>query len=254
MRGLAHSWAMALLALLAPIEATARATDPRVPPGTDPGGIAVALISTGIDYTLPHISARLARDGEGEIIGWDFADDDALPYEDGPQSHATALANLLLAEAPGARLIPVRIDTEQPAVLARAMAFVGRTPARLALVAVPVARQEDWEAIHQAAQHFAELLIIVPVDTTGFTHVADAENILTVAAASDSASGGRLDGADLSITLSLPIDSAALRLPASTAAVAQAGASVVALAAESPATDAAGLKRIIVQQHSQQAK
>src|SRR5690606_5000302 len=57
MRGLAHSWAMALLALLAPIEATARATDPRVPPGTDPGGIAVALISTGIDYTLPHISA-----------------------------------------------------------------------------------------------------------------------------------------------------------------------------------------------------
>lgn len=54
---------------------------PPVPPGRDPGGVAVALIGTGIDYTLPAVARRLARDGEGELIGWDLQDEDRKPFD-----------------------------------------------------------------------------------------------------------------------------------------------------------------------------
>src|SRR5215467_9057175 len=59
---------------------------PPVPPGRDPGGVAVALI--GIDYTLPAVARRLARDGEGELIGWDLQDQDRKPFD---SSKGTAL-------------------------------------------------------------------------------------------------------------------------------------------------------------------
>ena len=53
------------------------ADKPRVPPGVDPGGVAVAIIGSGINYTRSRDRGkRLARDGEGEIIGWDFVDND----------------------------------------------------------------------------------------------------------------------------------------------------------------------------------
>ncbi len=71
----------ASFALAAALAATpALAADPPVPIGQDPGGTAVAIISTGIDYTIPEIAKSLARDGEGEIIAWDFVDGDNRPY------------------------------------------------------------------------------------------------------------------------------------------------------------------------------
>ena len=56
--------------------APALAADPPVPLGQDAGGTAVAFMTTGIDYRDPAVAKALARDGEGELIGWDFVDDD----------------------------------------------------------------------------------------------------------------------------------------------------------------------------------
>lgn len=53
---------------------------PKLPPGVDPGGLAMAVIGDGIDYTRPEIATRLARDGEGELVGFDLVDRDRLPF------------------------------------------------------------------------------------------------------------------------------------------------------------------------------
>lgn len=167
-----------LLILIGSLEASARAKDPRVPPGTDPGGVALALVSTGVDYTLPQIARRLARDGEGQLIGRDFADDDALPYAptagDQPWS-GTGLATSILAEAPFARLIPVRIDPQQPISVANALAFVARTPARIVLVAT-VDVSDVAQLLRQSVQAARNLLIIAPA--TGA--LAELDNVLTI--------------------------------------------------------------------------
>ena len=159
---------MSATAILGMAAAVAQERKPTVPSGLDPGGVAIALISTGIDYTLPAIASRLARDGEGELIGWDLEDKDRRPFDRQrgtapPESggDGTIVASLLLS-APGVRLVPVRVDPVTPLSLARALAFVAQTPARIAVMPMAAGAEGDWTPFRQAATHFKDVLIIVP--------------------------------------------------------------------------------------------
>jgi hypothetical protein len=149
-----------------------RERDPPLLAGRDPGGVAVALLGTGIDYTVPEVARRLARDGEGELVGWDLVDNDNRPFRSsraaadaGAWGTSTALA--LAIGAPGRRIVPVRIAPDDPRSLARAVAFVAQTPARVVVVPASSRRPEDWEPFRQAASHFKDLLIVVPADEGG---------------------------------------------------------------------------------------
>ena len=68
------------------VSGSANADDPKVPAGIDPGLQPIAILTTGIDYTDPAIAARLARDGEGELIGWDFTENDRRPFAASPNT------------------------------------------------------------------------------------------------------------------------------------------------------------------------
>jgi len=143
--------------------ALAQTKKPPLPPGRDPGGVAIALLTTGIDYALPHIAQRLARDGEGELIGFDLVDNDNRPFG----GDGTTLATHLLDPAIGARLVPVRVDPHDPASLARAVAFIAQTPARIVVVPMWGQRKEDWRPFQQAVEHFSQLLFVVAAGDDG---------------------------------------------------------------------------------------
>jgi hypothetical protein len=154
--------------------AFAQTKKPPLPPGRDPGGVAIALLTTGIDYTSPHIAQRLARDGEGELIGFDLVDNDNRPF--GSSSIATpanwggdgtTLATNLLDPIMGARLVPVRVDPRDPVSLARAVAFIAQTPARIVAVPMWSPSKEDWQPFRQAAEHFSQLLFVVAAGDDG---------------------------------------------------------------------------------------
>lgn len=143
---------------------------PKPPVGRDPGGVAVAIIGAGVDYRRPEIAQRLARDGEGEIIGWDMIDNDQRPLETAaaagpgrrvPPFAGTRAAELLLAEAPASRLVPVRMQEGDAMALGGALAFASRTPARVAVV-LASPRQEPWALFAEAARRAKQLLVIVP--------------------------------------------------------------------------------------------
>ena len=153
-----------------PTQAQTGPKKPRVPPGQDPGGVAVAIVGAGVDYRSPAIARRLARDGEGEPIGWDIVDDDPLPLEAEPASgrrlplHAgTSAAERLLAEAPAARLVPVRVPDANALAAGGAMAFVARTPARVAVVlAAPPGRAEAAGLLRETIRRHPDLLVVMP--------------------------------------------------------------------------------------------
>lgn len=140
------------------------AAKPRVPIGTDPGGGAVAIIGTGVDYTRPDIAARLARDGEGEAIAWDFRDMDRAPYEPagdgGGAGPGTAAASALLAGLKSARLVPLR-PSGDPLALGGAARFVSRSPARVVLVTLATSQRQDWQVFAEIAARHPELLFVV---------------------------------------------------------------------------------------------
>jgi hypothetical protein len=214
------------------------ADKPPVPPGRDPGGIAIALIGTGIDYTLPHIAPRLARDGEGELIGWDLHDRDRRPFDQSkgttlPQwgGDGTQLASLIIG-APTARLVPVRVDPSDPVALANALAFVAQTPARVAVVAMGSSSRPHWEPFRQAAQRFKDVLVLVPAGPTEPIYPAalGLDNVLAVAAGTTRAEAAGFGG------VTSQVSGAGLAVAAAASAAAE-------LRTREPALDAAALKR-----------
>lgn len=144
----------------------AAADDPKVPPGTDPGGIAVAVVTAeGLDYTDADIASRLARDGEGEIIGFDFADDDRRPY--GVAGPGTESARFILRTVKTARLVPIRATAGNKKSLGQAALFVTRSPARVILFTPSNGNVEDWDLFYRFAVRFNQALIVVPAGDGG---------------------------------------------------------------------------------------
>lgn len=173
----------------------ALAADPRLPPGQDPGGQAIAFISGGIDYTSERIVARVARDGEGEIIGWDFVDNDRFPYvattatpADPEAVDATSAAAALVQAYAHGRMVPVRIAAGDPMALARAIGFVTGTPARIVAVGVPLSSPDMRRVVREASQRFRDHLFVVAADLPERTAAnGDAAGAAPVPKAADAA-------------------------------------------------------------------
>ncbi len=164
---------------------------PNVPPGTDPGGIAVGMIGFGVDYTDPEIAPRLARDGEGEIIGWDVIDGDRHPYasardQTDPRADrgGTALAKLMLSAYQRARLVPVRAKLDDPRSMAQAIGFLIKTPARIVALPTLDPRGETFELLRQAAGAAGRLLFIAGVEVDTAVIVPKLDNLVIVGVAS----------------------------------------------------------------------
>lgn len=148
--------------------------NPPLPPGEDPGGVTIAHVDSGVNYLLPEIAPRLARDGAGESLGYDYWDLDARPFDGDsarspffPIRHGTPVASLLVKEAPESRIIPYRYprpDMTRMADLIAAAAAGGAT-----IVAMPLGstRREDWTAFEAAAAAHPELLFVVSAGNDG---------------------------------------------------------------------------------------
>jgi hypothetical protein len=149
----------ALAALALVVASPAIAADPPVPAGKDPGGPAVALITAGIDYTAPDVARVLARDGEGELVGWDFVDNDHRPYAAAGGTDDTQLAKMF--SGAGLRMVPIRADLADPLSLARGAAFAGKTPASIVIVPVVSRRPDDLVPFRTVAQHLKDIVFVV---------------------------------------------------------------------------------------------
>jgi hypothetical protein len=260
---------LALVTLTSPAPAQDRrpSSKPRIVPGQDPGGIAVALIGTGVAYTLPQIARRLARDGEGDILGIDFEARDNRPLDldaggapaSGVRPRGTSAAAVLLGEAPRARLVPVRLFPGEPRSAAVALGFVLRSPARIVVMAEQGERREDWEPFRKAAEAAPGLLLVHAAGDEGrdldkqpaFPAGFALANALVVAAAD---AGGRplatastgAQSVDIAVPAeniaTLAADGASAIGSGSALAAARVGALAARLLAREPKLDAAGLK------------
>lgn len=203
-----------LAALLAGAMATAAlAADPLVPPGRDQGGVAVAIIGPGFDYTSAAIAARLARDGEGEITGYDYIDDDRQPFVRGLPGQD--MAEIVIGEGQTASLILLRADHEDVLSLSRALLFAGKSPAQIVLLEGPPRDYKAIRAFASAARYFHDRLFVLAagdqqrdLDTEGASVLRDLPNVVIVAGAA--ADGTSSPGAN---TGALTIDLATTAAP-----------------------------------------
>jgi hypothetical protein len=162
--------------------------------------IRVGMVDSGVNYRLPEINRRLARDSDGQLVGYDFWDMDDLPYDAHPvnsgfflQRHGTRTASLLLREAPGFELVPYRYPRPD---MSRMQALVEHAADnQVTILGMPLGsnRLEDWGSFERVARAHPQMLFIVSAGNDGrdiderpvYPAALDLDNLIVVTSADD---------------------------------------------------------------------
>lgn len=150
------------------------ALNPDVPAMPDPGGITVGVIDSGVNYTLSVFAKNLARNPDGTLIGKDYWDDDARPFDADtgrspffPLHHGSAVMSVLIREAPTARVIPVRYPRPDMQKMADAVDWLAGHGVRIVNLAMGSNSLDEWQAFAAAAGKHPLMLFIISAGNDG---------------------------------------------------------------------------------------
>lgn len=185
-------------------DGTPEPLNPPVPPSGnrsgDSGKVRVAHIDSGVNYLLPAVADRLARDAGGGIVGYDYWDMDDRPYDLDtsrspffPVRHGTAVASILLREAPAAALIPFRYPRPDMNRMADIVEDIARAGARIAMMPLGSRRPDEWTAFAGAMRLHPDILFVVSAGNDSrdididalYPAVLELENVIVVTSADD---------------------------------------------------------------------
>ncbi len=174
--------------------------NPEVPQASDPGGIRVGIIDSGVNYLLPEIYQRLARDTDNSILGYDYWDLDAQPFDSNPaksdffpQRHGTRTASLLLREAPDASLVPYRYPRPDMTRIATLIEHAANNHVRIIAMPLGSNNRDDWLPFYDSAKAHPEILFIISSGNNGldidehpvYPAAFDLDNLITLSAADE---------------------------------------------------------------------
>ena len=163
-------------------------------------GVRVALVDSGVNYLLPEIASRLARDADGALIGFDFWDLDARPFDSNParsafhpRRHGTRTASLLLEEAPVAALVPYRYPRHAMWRMPDLVKHAAAAGVRIMNISMGSRRLSDWTDFEAAARAHPEMLFVVSAgnddadidEAPVYPASLPLDNLLTVTSADD---------------------------------------------------------------------
>jgi subtilisin family serine protease len=148
--------------------------NPAAPLGTDPGGVTVALVDSGVNYLLPAIAGGLARQVDGQLLGYDYWDMDDRPFDANParspffpQRHGTRVASVILAEAPAVRLIPYLYPRPDPGRMADLIDHAAAHGPRIVNLAIGSNRAEHWDGFRAGVTAHPDILFVVSAGNDG---------------------------------------------------------------------------------------
>jgi hypothetical protein len=148
--------------------------NPPMPSGKDVKGVTVVHVDSGIAYDQPHLSARLARDSDGKILGTDLWDEDGLPYDaDASLSpflirrHGSLVADVLLKEGPLIRLIPIRFPRNNMKKFFQIIDIAVKYKSKIVVLPMGSNDANEWMAFKTAAAQQPEILFIVSAGNNG---------------------------------------------------------------------------------------
>ena len=180
-----------------PVPVVTQGGEPAIP------GVGVAMLDAGVNYLLPSIAERLARNADGEILGFDYWDMDDRPFDANPvrspffpQRHGTQTASLLLDEAPVARLVPYRYPRPDMMRMTDLIQQAADDGVVILNISLGSNRKQEWSAFENAAVAHPDMLFVVSAGNNGrdidsqpvYPASLDLENMLVVSSADP---GGR---------------------------------------------------------------
>ena len=165
-----------------------------------PSRLRVAMVDSGVNYTLPAIANALARDEKGQLIGYDYWDLDNKPYDAHParspyfvQRHGTRTASIVISEAPGIAIVPYRYPRPD---MSRMKLLIEHAHAHgVRIVGMPLGGNDykTWSTFEQTARAHPDMLFIASAGNNGrdidingvYPAAMDTPNMIVVTSADD---------------------------------------------------------------------
>ncbi len=148
--------------------------NPEVPNFEAPEGVKVALIDTGVNYLIPKISSRLSRKKDGQLLGYDFQDDDNRPFDLDflaspffPRHHGTSVASLFIDEAPLAQLVPYRFSRTDPCKFKDIIEHINANDIKIVAIPMGSLKRGIWDCFYESANEYKHMLFIVSAGNNG---------------------------------------------------------------------------------------
>lgn len=163
-------------------------------------GLRIGMLDSGVNYLIDEINDRLARNADGSIVGYDFWDMDARPFDANParsmfqiQRHGTRTASVLLREAPGIQLVPYRYPRPDMSRMQQLVAHASANQVRIIGMPLGSNRYADWAPFAKAAEAHPDILFIASAGNNGrdidiapvYPAGLEIDNLLVVTSADD---------------------------------------------------------------------
>ena len=158
----------------------------------------LALVDTGVNYNLPKVQEHLALNDEGQLIGYDFWDDDNRPFDKDPRKniffplhHGTSVFSVLTENLGDLKVAIYRFPANNMCRFSDLIEHAGRAGVRIINLSMGSNSPEDWECFYETAKRHVDILFVVSAGNDGFNIELnqvfpasfDLENIVVVTSA-----------------------------------------------------------------------
>ena len=135
----------------------------------------LALVDTGVNYNLPIVQEHLALNSEGQLIGYDFWDDDDRPFDKDPRKnvffplhHGTSVFSVLTKHLGGLKTAIYRFPANNMCRFSSLIEHADRVGVRIINLSMGSNSAQDWECFYESARRHIDILFVVSAGNGGF--------------------------------------------------------------------------------------
>ena len=148
--------------------------NPKLPKGISNNKNIIALIDTGVNYTLPQLYKNIAFQNK-KLLGYDFWDNDNFPFDQDPRNnpfyprhHGTTVFSVLSREAPKSTIAIYRFPALNMCKFKELIEHIAKNSIRIVNLSMGSSNINDWLCFQEAALKNNKIIFVVSAGNNGF--------------------------------------------------------------------------------------
>ncbi len=130
--------------------------------------VLIALVDTGVNYNIDEFKSHLAIDKNNQLLGYDFWDNDSLPFDSDPRQnpfyprhHGSTIFSILKSEAPNSKIVVYRFPAIDMCNFSNLLKNIKKHSIRLVNLSMGSNNLDDWTCFKSTLEKFPDILVFV---------------------------------------------------------------------------------------------
>ena len=135
----------------------------------------LALVDTGVNYNLPMVQEHLAIDQHGQLIGYDFWDNDDRPFDKDPRKnaffplhHGTTVFSALSRELGDLKIAIYRFPAQDMCLFNDLIDHAEKVGVKIINMSMGSYSRDDWKCFYDGAKKHPQILFVISAGNDGF--------------------------------------------------------------------------------------